>query len=124
MRSELDQERVSDFPAAARNIFANSGSRLKTATQRNHSLCSIAGYPLTTVPGATSLGMPDCAVATAPSPILQCPATPTCPARITLLPTSLEPANPTCAHSRLSSPTDDPCPICTRLSILEPAPTL
>src|SRR3954470_3481613 len=82
----------------------------------------MAGYPLTTLPASTSLGMPLCAVATAPSPTLQCPATPTCPARITFLPTSVDPARPTCAHSSVFSPTDEPCPTCTRLSTFAPSP--
>ena len=34
-------------------------------------------------PGATEFGMPVCAVAMTPFPIVMCPATPTCPARVT-----------------------------------------
>src|SRR5207248_10772858 len=67
--------------------------------------------------------MPVCAVAITRSPIVQCPATPTWPARITSLPTAVDPASPTCAHNSVLVPTDDPCPTCTRLSIFEPRPT-
>ena len=52
--------------------------------------------------GGTSLGMPLCAVAMAPSPMVQWPATPTWPARMTFLPMVVEPARPTWAQSRVS----------------------
>src|SRR6266571_6040519 len=115
---------VSSTPDANNHFFRNtlpiSGNRLNSATHRNHNLLSIAGYPLTIAPAGTSLGIPLCAVAIAPSPILQCPATPTCPASITFFPTSVDPASPACAHNKLSSPTFDPCPTCTKLSIFAP----
>src|SRR5260370_12171746 len=100
---------------------SNSGSRLKSATDRSHCRLSIAGYPLTIFPGATSPGMPLCAVAIAPSPTVQWPATPTWPARITFFPIVVDPASPTFAQSSVSPPTGDPSPTRTRLSTFTPA---
>ena len=59
-----------------------------------------------------SLRLPQCNV----------PAIPACPARITLSPITDDPASPVCAQISVSFPTRDPCPICTRLSILLPSP--
>src|SRR5580698_1089015 len=100
--------------------LTSSGRRLNAATLRSQRRCSKAGDPLITLPGATSPGTPDCAVTTTPSPMKLWPTTPTCPASRTFLPTPEEPASPTCAQSRVFSPTLDPCPTCTRLSILTP----
>ena len=55
-------------------------------------------------------GIPVCAVATAPSPMVRWPATPTWPARMTFLPTWVEPERPTCEQSSVSAPTEEPWP--------------
>jgi hypothetical protein len=55
----------------SRNLFKISGNLVAAATIRSHSRLSIAGYPLTTAPAATSPGIPVCAVATAPSPTVK-----------------------------------------------------
>ena len=73
---------------------------MKIPTARNHCLWSKAGEPLTIAPAGISPWVPLWAVTTTPSPMLQCPATPTCPARMTFLPTTVEPARPTCAQSK------------------------
>src|SRR5579884_3738109 len=52
--------------------------------------------------------------------MVRCPATPTWPARITLRPTLVLPASPTWPQSKVFSPTSQPWPTCTRLSILAP----
>ena len=70
----------------------------------NHNLKSIAGAPLTM---ARRARRGECRFGRSRSRRRRsctCPATPTCPARITLLPTSVVPARPTCAHSNVSSP--------------------
>src|SRR5271165_2364444 len=106
-----------------RTVFASSGSLVKIPTARNHCLWSKAGEPLTVAPAGMSPWVPLWAVTTTPSPMLQCPATPTWPARMTFFPTTVEPARPTCEQSSVWSPTAEPCPTCTRLSILAPRPT-
>ena len=73
-------------------------------------------------PGSTDAGMPVCAVAIAPSPIVRWPATPTWPARVTRLPTRVLPAIPTWPASTVSWPITTEWPTCTRLSILVPRP--
>src|SRR5579883_3128263 len=93
-----------------------SGRRLKIAVDLSHCRLSKAGDPLITLPAGTSCETPDCAVMITPSPSLQCPAMPTCPARMQFLPISDDPARPTCAHSSELAPTFDPCPTWTRLS--------
>src|SRR5258708_8005556 len=93
------------FPGLERSALANSGSLLKTAVLRSHCLWSNAGEPLTMEPSGMSPCVPLCAVMTTLSPILQCPATPTRPARTALRPTSVHPPRPTCAHNMVFSPT-------------------
>ena len=85
--------------------FTMLGKALIEVAVRSHLRLSKAGEPLTVAPGATSPRMPDCAVTMAPSPMVQWPTTPTCPARITFLPTWVEPARPTWEQSSVSSPT-------------------
>ena len=74
-------------------------------------------------PASTELGMPVCAVAMVPAPIVMWPATPTWPASVTLSSTFVLPAMPTWPASSTFFPIVTPCAICTRLSILLPAPT-
>src|SRR5260370_25982677 len=100
---------------------SSSGSRLKSATDRSHCRLSIAGYPLTIFPGATSPGMPLCAVAIAPSPTVQCPATPTWPARITFFPLVVDPTTPTSSSAHGYAPTFVPLPDWPIFSTFTPA---
>ena len=73
-------------------------------------------------PAGTEFGMPLWAVAITPLPIVMWPATPTCPASVTLSSIVTLPATPTCAASRTFLPMLTPCATWTRLSILVPAP--
>jgi hypothetical protein len=82
-----------------------------------------AGMPVTISPGAMSLWMPALAVAMAPSPMVAWLAMPTCPAKITRLPTLTPPARPTWEAITVASPTWQPWAICIRLSSLVPRPT-
>ena len=68
-------------------------------------------------------GIPVWAVAMAPSPTVRWPATPTCPASVTLLPIRVLPAMPTCPAITVSAPMRTEWPTWTRLSILVPRPT-
>ena len=77
---------------------------------------------MTKRPGSTELVTPDCPAAMAPRPIVMCPWTPTCPPSVTRSSSVALPAMPTCAASSASRPMRTLCPICTRLSILVPAP--
>ena len=56
-------------------------------TARSQTRLSKPGEPEIILPGGTSCETADCAVRITPSPTVQWPATPVCPARITLLPT-------------------------------------
>src|SRR5215510_14115263 len=84
------------------------GSWAKIADDLSQSLLSIAGYPDMTFPASTEFGMPVWAVAITLSPISRCPAAPTCPLKMTSLPTRVLPARPTCAHNRVFWPTYEP----------------
>src|ERR1700728_1153882 len=123
-RNQLQQASIKhDFTDPYGFLFTcltSSGRRLNAATLFIQARCSNAGEPLITLPGATSPGTPDCAVTTTPSPMKLWPTTPTCPASTTFFPTPDDPAKPTWAQTRVFSPTVDPCPTCTRLSILTP----
>ena len=66
--------------------------------------------------------MPVCAVARTPSPIVMWPATPTWPPSMTLSPMRRAAGDADLRRQQHVLPTPTPCAICTRLSILVPAP--
>src|SRR5438270_65977 len=106
--------------SSVRSVRCISPRRRKAAVERSHSRLSKAGMPESTLPAGTLWLVALLAVSTTSSPISRCPATPTCPARMTRRPTRELPASPTCAHKRVSSPTAQEWPTCTRLSIFAP----
>ena len=83
---------------------------------------SLAGYPETVSPGATSPITPAWAAMRASAPIFRWPISPACPPIDTPGPVRVEPAMPTWAAKIDRGPIFTLWAMCTKLSSLDPAP--